>query len=114
LPGRFSVAVERCRAYVAAGADCTYPFGLRETDSVAAFVKAVAAPVNVTGRPGMPDAAAFERIGVARITIALAPTLVAMAAVKKLATELRASGSFDSLAAPLYHPDAQELFQSGG
>lgn len=111
---RLERTVERCKAYLAAGADCVYPFGLREPATIAAFVKAVGAPVNITGRPGMPDAAAFERMGVARITIASAPTLVTMSAIRNLATELRASGRFDMLATDLRHPDVQKLFQSKG
>ena len=111
---RFSATVNRCKAYLAAGADCVYPFGMRDPAMIAEFVKAVAAPVNITGRPGMPDAAAFERIGVARITIASAPTLLAMAAIQKLATDLRATGSFEVLRTPLRHPDAQGLFRTKG
>jgi len=108
---RFAATVERCKTYLAAGADCVYPFGLRDPATIAAFVKAVGGPVNITGRPGMPDAAAFERIGVARITIASAPTLVAMSTIQKLAAELRATGGFDMPTATLRHPDAQKLFQ---
>jgi 2-methylisocitrate lyase-like PEP mutase family enzyme len=107
---RLAETVARCKAYVAAGADCVYPFGLRDTDTIGALVKAVGAPVNITGRAGMPDAATFERLGVARITIASAPTLVAMSAIQKLAEELRATGRFDMLAAAIRHPDAQNLF----
>jgi 2-methylisocitrate lyase-like PEP mutase family enzyme len=107
---RFAATLERCKAYLAAGADCVYPFGLRDLTTIAAFVKAIAAPVNVTGRAGMPDATAFERMGVVRITIASAPTLVAMSAIQKLATELRATNGFDALASTLRHPDAQNLF----
>jgi 2-methylisocitrate lyase-like PEP mutase family enzyme len=73
---RFGSTVERCKVYFAAGADCVYPFGLRDPAIITAFVEAVGGPVNITGRPGMPDAAAFERMGVARITIASAPALV--------------------------------------
>jgi len=108
---RFAATVERCKAYLAAGADCVYPFGLRDPATIAEFVKAVGAPVNITGRVGMPDAAAFERMGVARITIASAPTLVAMSAIQKLAADLRVTGSFEALTATLRHPDAQKLFQ---
>lgn len=107
---RFAATVERCKAYVAAGADCVYPFGLRDPATIAAFVEAVGAPVNITGRPGMPDAATFERMGVARITIASAPTLVTMSCIQDLAATLR-GGSFESLTASLRHPDAQKLFQ---
>lgn len=107
---RFARTVERCKAYIAAGADCVYPFGLRDPSLIGEFVKAVGAPVNITGRPGMPDAAALERLGVARITIASAPTLVAMATIRELAVELRATGGFDRLSATIRHPDAQSLF----
>lgn len=109
-PARFAETVERCKAYLAAGADCVYPFGLRDPETIGRSTAAVPAPVNITGRAGMPDAASLERLGVARITIASAPTLVAMSAIRDLAEDLRASGSFDRLAAPLRHPDAQKLF----
>ena len=111
---RLAATVERCKAYLAVGADCVYPFGLRDPAIIAAFVEAIGAPVNITGRPGMPDAAAFERMGVARITIASAPALVTMSSIDKLATELRASHSFDMLDAALRHPDAQRLFELKG
>ncbi|MCP5341594.1 MAG: isocitrate lyase/phosphoenolpyruvate mutase family protein [Rhodobacteraceae bacterium] len=107
-----AIAVERGRAYLAAGADCVYPIGLRAPDAIAAFVRAIDAPVNVTGRPGMPDAAALGRAGVARITLATLPALVTMAAIRQLATDLRAQGGFDPLAATITHPDAQALFQA--
>ena len=81
---RFAATVERCKAYLAAGADCVYPFGLRDPATIAKFVKAVGGPVNITGRPGMPDAAALGHLGVARITIASAPTLVTMSSIQKL------------------------------
>ncbi len=107
---RFDEAVRRCLAYLEAGAQCVYPFGLRDPAVIAAFAKAVQAPVNITGRPAMPDAAALERIGVSRISIASAPALVVMSAIRKLAADLRATGKFEGLAAVVRRPDAQKLF----
>jgi 2-methylisocitrate lyase-like PEP mutase family enzyme len=112
--GHFDAAVERCRAYLAAGADCVYPFGLRDPDPIAAFVRAVGAPINVTGRHGMPGAAELQQLGVARITLASASTLVAMDAIRELAMNLRSSGDFESLDSSFHHPDAQKLFQLEG
>ena len=111
---RFDATVERGKAYLAAGADCVYPFGLRDPETIAAFVKAVGGPVNITGRPGMPDAAALERMGVARITIASAPTLATMSNIQRLASELRTTGGFEMLSTTLRHPDAQKLFHKQG
>jgi len=48
---RFAATVERCKAYLAAGADCVYPFGLRDPATIAALVKAVGGPVNITVDP---------------------------------------------------------------
>lgn len=106
----FAEALERCRAYLAAGADCVYPFGLRDPSMIADFIKQLDAPVNVTGRPGMPDAAALEKLGVARITIASAPALTTMSAIQKIANDLR-SGTFESLTSAMNRADAQKLFQ---
>ena len=111
---RLAVTIDRCKAYLSAGADCVYPFGLRDPQTIAALVKAVGGPVNITGRPRMPDAAALERLGVARITVASAPTMVVMDAIQKLATEFHESRGFDMLSAKLHRPDVQRLFQPKG
>jgi len=108
---RLPETIERCKDYLAAGADCVYAFGVRDGATIAALVEGIAVPVNITGRAGMPSAAALEHLGVARITIASAPALIAMSGIQELATELHATRSFDRLAAALRHPDAQKLFQ---
>ncbi|HUK59104.1 MAG TPA: isocitrate lyase/phosphoenolpyruvate mutase family protein [Stellaceae bacterium] len=111
---RFTETVARAKAYLAAGANCIYLFGVREPEAIARLAAAIPAPVNITGRAGMPAAAELERLGVARITIAGAPALVAFSAVAALAKELRATGRFDGLQASLRHPDAQALFSPKG
>ena len=111
---RFADTVARAKAYLAAGADCIYVFGVRDAATIGRLAAAIPAPLNVTGRAGMPDAAALERLGVARITIAGAPALVALSAVAALAKDLRATGRFDGLQATLKHPDAQALFPTKG
>ncbi len=71
---RLPATLERCKAYLAAGADCVYPFGLRDLAIIAALTEGLDAPVNITGRPGMPSLTELERMGVARVTIASAHT----------------------------------------
>lgn len=48
---RLADAVHRARAYLAAGADCVYPLGLTDRDTIAALVAAIDAPVNVGAFP---------------------------------------------------------------
>ena len=107
---RFDEAVSRAHAYREAGADCVFPIGLRDFDTIARFVKAVDMPVNIAAKPGMPPLAEFARIGVARISTAGAPALAIMAKAQELATALKTSQTFDALASPLTHAEAQRLF----
>lgn len=109
---RCADAVARARAYLAAGADCVYPIGLSDPQVIGDFVRAVGAPVNITARAGLPGVTELQALGVARVSTASAPALVAMAAIRELAQTLRTTGRFDALAAPLSHPDAQRLFST--
>lgn len=110
----FAEALARGRRYLEAGADCIFPFGLLDTEAIAAFCTALGAPVNVSARPGMPGVEALGRLGVARITTGTATTLVALNATDYLMRALRAGEPFDILSAPLRYPDAQALFLTKG
>lgn len=58
--------IERARAYLAAGADCVYPIGIRSADVLGEFVEAVhPAAVNGNRIPG----ADLASLGVARISL---------------------------------------------
>jgi 2-methylisocitrate lyase-like PEP mutase family enzyme len=107
---RFEEAVERGKAYLAAGADCIYPIGLVDPETIGRFVQAVGGPVNIIARPGLPSLPELEKLGVARVTTASGLTLVAMAATRQAAEELRATGRFDLFARAMKHPEAQALF----
>jgi 2-methylisocitrate lyase-like PEP mutase family enzyme len=107
---RFAETVERCKAYLAAGADCVYPIGLADPKAIGALVAAVSGPVNVMGRQGMPDVAALEKLGVARVSTATSLTLAAMGLTRRLVEGLRDTGSFDGFAGAMAYPDAQRLF----
>ncbi len=60
-------AVERANAYLAAGADCTYPI-VCPVDAIAELVRRIEGPVNVIATPGSPSPAELDRLGVARMT----------------------------------------------
>jgi 2-methylisocitrate lyase-like PEP mutase family enzyme len=92
---RFDETVHRLKAYREAGADCLYPIGYLDADTIAALVKAINGPINVIGVPGMPPAAELQKLGVARVSTASGPARIAMTATRKLAAELARNGSFD-------------------
>jgi 2-methylisocitrate lyase-like PEP mutase family enzyme len=111
---RFAETVERARAYLAAGADCIYPIGLRDPAVIGRLVKAIAAPLNINVRAGSPSVAELERLGVARASTATAITLMAMSLTRDLAQAMRETGRFDRLDAAMTHAEAQRLFARKG
>src|SRR5579863_7758094 len=107
---RFDEAVARGRAYLAAGADCFYPIGLRDSATIGRLVKALDAPVNINVRAGSPNVAELEALGVRRASTATAIPLMAMGLVRQLAEQLHATHRFDALNPGMTHPEAQQLF----
>lgn len=65
--GDVAEAAARANAYLAAGADCTYPI-LAPPESIAALVHRTDGPVNVIAANGTPPPAELQELGVARVT----------------------------------------------
>lgn len=108
---RLADAIERGRAYLAAGADCIYPIGLADPATLAALVRALDAPVNVAAGAGMPGLAELFRLGVARVSTATRLTTLALAAVDHALARMRESGNFEGLVADFGYADTQQLFE---
>jgi len=106
---RFDKTVARGRAYLAAGADCIYPIALRDPETIGRLVKALAAPVNIMVRAGLPGVAELEALGVARASTATALPLMAMGMVRQVAEQLRATHRFDAVHPAMTHAEAQLL-----
>ncbi|WP_327287641.1 isocitrate lyase/PEP mutase family protein [Streptomyces sp. NBC_01198] len=84
---RVAEAVRRGLLYLAAGADCVYPIGMRERDQVAALVAGLPGPVNAN--PGGPlDLATLRELGVARVSYGPRFYRAALAALKTAVEEL--------------------------
>jgi 2-methylisocitrate lyase-like PEP mutase family enzyme len=60
-------AVERANAYLAAGADCTYPI-LCPPGAIPELARRIDGPMNVIIDEGVPGPADLQRLGVARLT----------------------------------------------
>jgi len=64
-------AIERARAYFAAGADCVYPIRLTGSEAVRRFIVGVdRRPVNLWCRPAGPSPALAVELGAARVSLA--------------------------------------------
>lgn len=109
--GRFDEVVKRAKAYLAAGADCIYPFGFIDLETVGRLAKAIPAPINIVARAGAPPVAELQKLGVARVTIASGATLAVMSLIKTIGDDLRATGTFDGIGHSMNRPEAQKLFE---
>lgn len=65
--GGVDETVERANAYLAAGADCTYPI-FCPTEHIADLARRIDGPVNVLVRSGVPAPSELQDLGVARLT----------------------------------------------
>ncbi len=111
---RFDEAVERGKAYLAAGADCFYPITLRDTETIGRLVKALAAPININVRAGLPNVAELEALGVARVSTASQIALLAAGTIRQAAEHIKQTGRFDSLDPTITQADLQRLFTAAG
>jgi 2-methylisocitrate lyase-like PEP mutase family enzyme len=62
------IAIDRCRRFLAAGADCAYPLGASTEADIAALVSGAGGPVNVLFTPATPALPALAALGVARVS----------------------------------------------
>jgi 2-methylisocitrate lyase-like PEP mutase family enzyme len=94
---RMKEAIRRSTAYRDAGADCVYPMGLTDPAAIATFVGALQCPVNVMIRPGLPDLAELERLGVRRVSFGPGASYATFGLLKRIGDEIRQHGTFRAL-----------------
>jgi 2-methylisocitrate lyase-like PEP mutase family enzyme len=67
---RVPLAIERGKRYLEAGADCVFPFGVREEAAIQRLVEGIPGPVNIFAAPEAPPLTRLAELGVARISLA--------------------------------------------
>ena len=114
-PDPFRVAIERLVAYSEAGADCLYAPGVFLPDEIGAIVKAVAPkPINVlvSRRNPTTSVSQLADLGVRRISVGSALSVVAWGAFMRVAKEIAENGSFESFADAVQYGELNELFSN--
>ncbi len=93
-------SIERLVAFADAGADCLFAPAIRDADTIARLVKAVAPkPVNVVVSSPIPglSLSRLAELGVRRVSLGAGLAKVAWGAVMRAAREIAATGTFDAL-----------------
>ena len=89
-------ALERGRAYLAAGADCVFVPGLSTIGLVRSLVDGLGGPLSVLATPAAPPIGELAAAGVARVSFGPGPLGVATAALGEAAATLLSGGAYPS------------------
>nr|WP_117300957.1 isocitrate lyase/phosphoenolpyruvate mutase family protein [Paracidobacterium acidisoli] len=94
---RVARTIERLNAYLVAGADCVFAPGTGDRETIATLVAEISGPVNVLATKGMPIVSELQSLGVARVSVGSGPARAALGLTRRIAQELRASGTWETL-----------------
>ncbi len=106
---RYDAALRRLAACRDAGADCVFVPGLQDMKAIARLVKDLHCPVNILVGPGAPAVRELEGIGVARVTVGSGPMRATLGLVRRIAAELKGSGTYGTLEGAMPHADVNRM-----
>ncbi len=108
---RLAVAIDRGKAFLAAGADCVFVPGVADRDTIAGLVQGIGGPVNILAGKGTPAISELEALGVARVSVGSGPMRAALALVRNIARELKTQGTFGFADGSLSFDEVNELMR---
>ncbi len=108
---RYGLALRRGLAYRDAGADCVFVPAVRDSATIAQFVKDLECPVNVLAGHGSPPVPELEKLGVARVSLGSGPMRATLGVFRRLAEELRTSGTYSLLEGAPAHGDVNRMLE---
>lgn len=106
---RYDEAVRRLAAFRDAGADCLFVPGLKDAPTIGRLVTDLKCPLNILAVPGSPSVSELAALGVSRISLGSGPMRAALGLVRRLASELKAQGTFGSLEGAPSHAEMNAL-----
>jgi 2-methylisocitrate lyase-like PEP mutase family enzyme len=110
----YGETVRRARLYREAGANSIFAPALTDLADLTRLVKDVVLPLNCLGWPGLPDAAALEKIGVRRLSAGSGIGKAVLGRTLELAKAFLADGRSEPLAeGPLTNPDVNGMMRRG-
>jgi 2-methylisocitrate lyase-like PEP mutase family enzyme len=88
VPRATQETLERARAYLDAGADCIFIFGLTDKEVLSRLVREIPGPVNLLAGPGMPSVAELKRMGVRRLSLGSGAMRACLGTLQQISAEL--------------------------
>ena len=106
---RYDHALQRLRAYRDAGADCVFAPGVQDAETIARLVKDIQCPLNILAGPGSLPLSELEKLGVARVSLGSAPMRATLGLMRRMADELKVSGTYHALEGAPAHGDVNKM-----
>ena len=88
--------MERASAYVKAGADCVYPMGPADEDTVRALRERIQSPFNILVGPHALPLRTYRDIGVERVSLGPFVFRAGVGQFVRIARELRTEGTYQA------------------
>ena len=106
---RYGETIRRLLAYRDAGADCVFAPGVRDVETISRLVRDVQCPLNILAGPGFPPVSELEKLGVARVSLGSAPMRATLGLVRRMAEELKSTGTYATLEGAPSHADVNRM-----
>jgi len=106
---RYDETVRRLLCYRDGGADCVFAPGLRDVETIARLVRDVQCPLNILAGPGFPPVPELAKLGVARVSLGSAPMRATLGLVRRVAEELKSTGTYGTLEGAPAHADVNRM-----
>lgn len=94
---KLSLTIERCNAFLEAGADCVFVPGLLGKDTLIDLLANINGPINTIANPVYHDLNDLEQLGVSRLSLGSGPVRSVYAHLIKASNEILDNGDISSL-----------------
>jgi len=108
---RYDETLRRLLAYRDAGADCVFAPGVPDAETITRLVRDVQCPLNILAGPGSPSIPEMEKLGVARVSLGSAPMRATLGLLRRMAEELKSSGTYGAIEGAPSHGDVNRMMQ---
>jgi 2-methylisocitrate lyase-like PEP mutase family enzyme len=110
---RYDATVHRLLAYRDAGADCVFAPGVRDAETISRLVRDLRCPLNILAGPGSLSTPELEKLGVARASLGSGPMRATLGLVRRMAEELKDTGTYAALEGAPSHADVNRMMGQG-
>lgn len=95
---RLEQAVQRGNAYLQAGADCIFPIGASDAQTIGDLIRSINGPINILAGPTTPSIPELAQLGVARVSFGAGQMRAVLGRLQRIAHELLEQGTYTGMA----------------